>query len=261
MTRIGMKGMGSLGDMLFLTPALKVIKDAVIEIHNDKQCLEVSSVFKNLAKVECVDNPNERPYIINKDNTHTAQRVLNYYGISNVSCIPKVILDDNEVDWAEGFLAKYKNPVVIVNDNAGSHDRSNFRAHYVRPPVELMQHFCNELIKDNLTVLQFGRQEDNMFTPLRGAEYIRGLNIRQILACFSVIGSGFFGDSGLYHAMLSVGGIANVFIPDESRFYGYGYRDLHYTPELWKGEPIRVKYFNFHKNQEQLYKPYDVKTV
>jgi hypothetical protein len=245
---LGLKGTGTLGDSLWLTPAIWGLKakgiSAKVQMHDDRQCREVATIFDNLCPVEFVDNPPERLYITNKENTHSAQRILNELKLDNVNCIPKIILNDNEIDWATALLKEYKNPVAIVNDNSGSHDLTNTRAQYVRPRSSLMQQQADDWMGEGNTVLHL-ISGNRPFTRLTGCVEITGFNIRQLAACYKVVGRGIFSDTGNYHLMLAVGGKCLVLVPDESQKFGYIYSDLHYTPELWRGEEIRARYCNF----------------
>lgn len=249
---LGLKGTGALGDALWLTPAIWGLKtkgiDVKVQMHDDQQSREVAKIYDNLCPVEFVSDPPQRLYIINKDNTHSAQRVLNELKLDNINCIPKILLNDYEIDWAKWLLKEYKNPMVVVNDNSGSHDLTNARAQYVRPRPSLMQQQVYDWAKEGNTILHL-ISGNKPFTRLTGCVEISGFNIRQLAACYKVVGRGVFSDTGNYHLMLAVGGRCLVLVPDESKEFGYNYSDLHYKPELWKDETIRVNYYNFHKNK------------
>lgn len=243
--KIGIKGVGTLGDSLWHTVACKKYKDICFEMHRDNQCRQVSTIFNGLAKVDFVENPSELLYKINKDKTHYAQRILNYLGDTENNCIPKVIIAENEIKWARNFLNKYQNPIVVINDNSGKNDPGNIRARYVCPPDAQMEYVASKLKELGYSVLQFG--QSNNFSKLQNSIPILDLSIRDILACFSIIQFGYFPDSGLYHAMLSVGGRATVLHPPESINFGYIFEELHYLPHLWKNEEIRVNYIDYTK--------------
>jgi hypothetical protein len=236
---------GSLGDALLLTAPMKIHNDITVQMGKDQQSREVSAIYNGIANVEFVDRPIKELYHINNDLTHHAQRLLNQLKITEVNCIPKILVTKDEKDWAQEFLKDYKNPLVVINDNSGCHDKNNPRASYVRPPVVLMQQVANDYLKQGFELLQFGRKEDDRFTPLENTKKIRGLTIRQLAACYSVIGNILTGDTGDYHLMLSVGGSAVVLCPLESVPMGYLYHELHYKPALWKDEKVRVQYVGF----------------
>ena len=250
---LGNKGNGSLGDTLWISAVLRYIKDIKIILHNDEQCKWTGQIFKNLCEVEYSDNPPDRPdniIDVTKEpylSSHRSRKILLASGITDKVSIPFIKLTEDEINWAKDFLKDYKNPIVITNENSGCWDKSNFRAHYVRPPVDLIQKATNQLVKDGFTPLQFGRKEDERFTPLVGAIPIRGFSLREVAACYYIIKQYIGGDTGDYHLMISVGGKATVFIPNESIPLGYIYNDLLYKPENFENSISRVNYINFHK--------------
>lgn len=135
---LGLKDIGSLGDCTYILAAINALRSngekITIQMNKGPQCERVSLIFKNLADVEFVDNAPEAIYKIKGDTSkHASQRALDYLGIKNVSSIGKILLDDDEIDWAKSFLKQYPNPVVVVNDNGGSSTPGNVGAQYRRP--------------------------------------------------------------------------------------------------------------------------------
>lgn len=245
----GFNSTGALGDYTYITAALNVLDNCIVQLHDTEQCRDVSVIFNNLAKVEFVNDPPHPIYKDGNKSIHAAQKVLDKLGITEVNCIPKIRLTQEEIEWAKKFLENYKNPVVVVNDNGGSGDKNNFCAQYKRPPVFLIQNIVNRLKELNYTVLQFGRNDHkdfpNCYTPLNNAIHIRGLSLRQLAACYHVIGKFIGGDTGDYHLMLSVGGKSIDLIPPENPRLGFIYDELLYYDFLWKNEKPRVKYICF----------------
>jgi hypothetical protein len=238
---LGLRGNGSLGDALWLTPPMKVLRNVVVQMHNDKQCHEVSTIYESLATVEFTDMPVETIYRANnEDKTHPTQKVLNVLGITEVNCIPKIQLKLKEINWAKDFLKEYKNPIAIKNENSGINSPSNYRAQYLRAYPESLQYIVNYLISLGYTPLQFG--QNTSFSPLKNTIHIKGLSIRQLAACYFIIGKYIGCDTGDYHLMLSVGGKCYVSIPHQSVQYGYLYYDSLYKPQHFKNEDVRVRY-------------------
>lgn len=227
---IGNKGNGGWGDCLFISAVFRHRRGKVI-LHNDLQSREVATVFNGIAEVEFSDNPPERPDKDCKLPIHRAEKILRSVGIYSRICAPYVKLTKDEIDWAKEFLKDFKDPVLVVNNNSGDFDPNNTRAHYVRPPVKVMQKIINNIIFEGRTPLQFGLKDPAKFTKLDNAVHIQGLNIRQSLACCKVIGVYVGGDTGWEHAMLSVGGYCTTLIPNESKELGYIYSDLLYKKE------------------------------
>ena len=144
---LGNKGNGSLGDILWMTGVLRYIKDIKISLHADERSKWVAKVFENLCEVEHVDHPPERPdniIDITKEpylSSHRSRKILLALGITDEVSVPLIKITEDEINWAKDFLKNYKNPVVIVNDNGGSADKTNFSAlfasHYSKypPPI------------------------------------------------------------------------------------------------------------------------------
>lgn len=240
----------NLGDNLWITPLFKNGVKGSVTFSDTPRTRSIARIFDGLADVDFV------PLVENvqksADETHEAQRILNCWDRTDVNCIPEIKITKEEIEGAQAFLSPYKNPIVVIADNSGSSDPKNYRASVVRPPIPYMQYLCDQAAK-RYTPLQFGLSPNyygqgiSNFTKLNGTVEIRGLPLRQLAACYHVCGKYIGGDTGDYHLMLSVGGKAMVSIPHECR--GYQYRRLLYTEELWKGEPVRVKYFLHRSNK------------
>ena len=236
---------GSLGDNLWITPLFKNGRKGKVIATDIPTIRSLMPLFDGLAEIEFVaaaPDVSKSP-----DQTHEAQRILNYYGISDVNCIPQIKLTPEEVEWARDFLSPYENPIVVIADNSGSSDPNNYRARYVvRPPVENIQYLCDSL-RHKHSLLQFGLKPDfyrlgySNFTKLDGTIEIRGLPIRKLAACYHVCGKYIGGDTGDYHLMLAVGGKAVVSVPPANEYYNT--KSLLYHDSLWKGELTRVRYF------------------
>lgn len=246
----GLQNCGALGDCCYHLAAINELakrgEEVIVEMHQDQQSREVSVIFDGVAKVNFVENPIPKLYE-NKREKHAAQIILDKLGIDNVNCIPKLTLTREELDFACQYLFKYnlKKSIVLAADNLGSYDKTNVGAQYKLPPVWLIQNICSYCVSNGFIVFQFGRKEDKYFTPLTGAIPVRDLTIRQTAACFYFIRQFVGGDSGLYHLNLAVGGKSIVLHPPDNELLGYVKQGLHYTPDLWKSEQIRVKYIDF----------------
>ena len=261
---LGLRQVCSIGDLLFLTPVIHVLRgrgeSVKVQLHDDEQGRSIACLLDGLAEVEHVPWPEERLYILNKEKIHSAKRALHQLGFYNYSCIPKINLTQEELDWGQDYVSQFKNPIIIYRNNSGDLDPINYRAHYVAGPRENMQLMTDYCISQGYTVLQFGHTREivgsgaKSFTPLDGAVHIRNINIRQQACCLAAVKKIIGIDSGLYHLMLSVGGKAVTSIPDENFTLGYEYWDLLYPESEFEG-PVRVKYINhrdFLNNKENI---------
>ena len=240
---------GNLGDFLWLTPLARYVPDLTIQMREgDKRAQSVSPIFDGLCDVEFVENPS--PTKKTNDKIHVTQKILNAYGVFGRNSIPKICLKEEEIKNAKKILSNYKNPIAIINNNSGTNDPLNSRAKYVCPPHKNMQEICNHFIKNGRSVVQFGPTADyydrDTFVPLDGAFIIRGLSVRELAACYHLIGQMISGDTGDYHLMLAVGGECITLIPHESLYFGYIYSDLlyGYVNDDWAGEEPRCTYIN-----------------
>jgi hypothetical protein len=239
----------NLGDNLWITPALKYC-DYPIQMIDEERCRKISKIYNNLTSVQFVETLNYDP--LNNKEIHNTKQIFFQIGLDfkNKNLIPKIKLEESEIKWARIFLEKYENPIVIINDNSGSSDPSNKRASFVLPPREIIQQITSYLSK-KFSVLQFGLAENfyrtgySNFSPLENAYHIRGLEVRQLAACYHVIGKYIGGDTGDYHLMLAVGGRSTALVPEESYKMGYIYNNLFYSKDMWNGEDIRVSYINY----------------
>ena len=242
-------GGGNLGDMLWLTPLARHVPDLTVQLRKgDKRALAVSPIFDGLCNVEFVDNPQDPNK--SKLDVHTTQKILYAYGLLDRNAIPAIKLKEEEITWAKERLKDYPNPIAIINNNSGTNDITNYRAKYVCPPHQYIQEIADFYKANGRTVLQFGPSADyydrDPFVPIYGAVEIRGLTVRQLAACYHVIGEMISGDTGDYHLMLAVGGKCITLVPHENFQLGYIYSDLlyGYAADDWKGEPVRVMYLN-----------------
>lgn len=240
----------NLGDTLWVTPLARYIPDITVQmLASDNRSRLTAPILDGICNVEFVEKTTETP----KDNSviaHVTQRILYAYGQSGNS-IPHVKIKNEEIIWAKEFLSSknidLKNSIVFTNHNSGSGDPSNYRAHYVRPNPEIIKHLA-ELWGNNYgkTILQFGPEskyhDKDPFDPIPNAIHIRGLSVRQLAACYFLIGKMISGDTGDYHLMLSVGGKVGCLVPPHSDSFGYKHWDLLYDSACWAGEQPRVIY-------------------
>lgn len=255
MTTVSFGG-GNLGDALWITPLARYVPDLVVQLRaGDKRAKGVSAIFDGLCEVEFIDNPPDT--IKSKLDVHAAQKILYAYKIVDRNSIPQIKLREDEIAWAKEYLKGYKNPIAIINNNSGTNDPTNHRAKYVCPPHNFIQEISDNYRANGKTILQFGPSKDyydrDPFVPINGAIEIRGLRVRQLAACYHVIGQMVGGDTGDYHLMLAVGGKCAILVPHENFQLGYVYSDLlyGYAADDWKGQPVRVMYLN-HENYRDI---------
>ena len=161
-------------------------------------------------------------------------------GISHLTnCIPTIEITEAEKKWAKACLEPFGDCVAFVADNNGSHDHGDLHArHRIYPDWEPIL----EEYRKRYTVLQFGLS--GRTTPFRNVDHvIPDLTIRELAASYWWIGRYLGVDTGYAHLMLAVGGKSHFLVPQSTSFYRWD--EYHFTPELWRDEAVRVRYFPF----------------
>lgn len=242
----------NLGDTLWVTPLTRYIPDLTVQmLAHDARSRATAPILEGLpCAVEWVERTTETPKA--PIRAHVTQQILAAYGHGGKPSIPRVVLKAAEIEWAIEYLASQgvkdlRRAVAVTAHNSGSGDPTNHRAHYVRPPAAVMQALVGFWRQGGRnTVVQFGPaptyHDKDPFEALPGAVVIRGLSVRQLAACYHVIGRFIGGDSGDYHLMLAVGGKAACLVPPHSDPMGYRHWDLLYDQACWGDERPRVMY-------------------
>ena len=240
----------NLGDTLWVTPLARYAPDLVVQmLANDARSRATAPILDGLpCRVEWVERTTETPKL--KIHAHVTQQILAAYGYAGKPSVPRVMVTIDEILWAIEYLKGLgldpTRTVAFTNHNSGSGDPTNHRAHYVRPPSEVIKTLARFWGGGTWKVAQFGPaptyHDKDPFDPIPNAVQIRGLTVRQLAACYHIIGRFIGGDSGDYHLMLAVGGEAAVLVPPHSDAMGYRHWDLLYDDVCWGGERPRVQY-------------------
>jgi hypothetical protein len=241
---------GNLSDNLFLTPLVKKNPNLEIEMGNEEVHLIRARVFENLIKVTHKDQSELIPPIpFQMGKTHISQAILDYFGIDDINYIPLIKLTEDEINWAKDFLKPYENPLALMPTNSCSWDKNNYLAQVKTFTPEMCDFFIQNFGK-KYTILQFGVESGYYktmkaeFSPINGVIHLKNLNVRQLAACYHVIGKIISCDTGDPYLMIAVGGKVLEVVPMNVESI---YRHWEYTysnESLWKGEKIRAKYFD-----------------
>jgi len=238
---------GNLGDNLWITPACKFVPINV-SLYDEPFSRSISRIYDNIAEVSFI-NSQKQNFIYDRYEHKTIQW-LKYIGIDyqDKNIIPEIKLTKEEELFGVEYIKNIPNPIIVKNENSGTWDAKNTRAHYVCPDEREMQSIVDDLIRQGKTPMQFGLN-DNFFglgethlRPLKGTIQTKGLTVRQLASIYKAVGYYIGGDTGDYHLMLSVGGLAEVLIPEQSEQFGYIYYNLFYRPDMFGKDPIRVQY-------------------
>jgi hypothetical protein len=249
----------NLGDTLWVTPVLRHLPGCTVEmLASDARSRATAPILDGLGHtMKWVDSTVETP----KDNSvqeHVTQRILRAYGLGGRPSIPRIILTGAEIEWAIEYLRSKGVPdlrraVVFVNHNSGTNDPANPRARYVRPHPEVVKALARFWAQGGRnTIVQFGPDPGfydgrDPFDPIPGAVHIRGLSVRQLAACYHVVGKVVTGDTGDKHLGLAVGATVACMVPRHSDAWGYKHWDLLYDGKCWGEERPRLRY-TLHEN-------------
>ena len=229
---------GSLGDCLSLTPLFKKERGVVTMLRNPVTENILSRVYDGIADVEFVDTP-VAPCPETNDNVCFSQRVLNHFGIQDVSAIPLINVTSEEAEWAKEFLKDYTSPVAFNRTVGKPSDHP--LAKYRQIPKDVAETALRKLVSYGHTPLHFGLSAN--YEPIENCVPILDLPIRQFCACYRVIQQYVGADTGDYHLMLAVGGRCYVFVPPS--VWHYNHERTLYFDYAWKNEPNRVEYYQF----------------
>lgn len=247
----------NLGDTLWVTPLARYVPDLVVQmLGHDARSRATAPILDGLCPVEWVGQTEETPKF--PFRAHVTQRILAAYGVLDQPSIPRVLLRPEEIGWAVAYLKARgygRDTIAFTNHNSGSGDPTNHRAHYVRPHPEIIKTLARFWGGGQGQVFQFGPaptfHDRDPYDAIPGAVQCRGLSVRQLAACYHVIGKLIGGDSGDYHLMLAVGGKVACLVPPHSEQFGYLHWDLLYDKVCWGTEIPRVKYV-LHQDWAQL---------
>lgn len=240
-----------MGDTLWVTPLARYVPNLTVQmLGDDARSRATAPILDGLCNVEFVEKTTETPKV--NIRAHVTQRILAAYGHAGKPSVPRVILRPEEITWAIEFLQSKgvtdpRRAVAMTNHNSGSGDPTNVRAHYVRPPNEIIQRLAAFWAQGGRNkIVQFGPaptyHDRDPFQSIEGAIQIRGLTVRELAACYHVLGRFIGGDSGDYWLMLAVGGQVGCLVPPHSDQLGYRHWDLLLDQTCWGAERPRVTY-------------------
>lgn len=243
---------GSLGDWLSLTPLLNARPNSTVIAPDSPHTRQFARLYEGLANVEFTDQP-VPPTLETDDPVCMSQRILNRYGVTDVPAIPIVKLRPDEIEWARTLLAPYSNPVAFNNTTAAARadkpldDLCNYR----RLPDALTASLVGQLARDH-TIIHFGCKASmqNIYAgnwdEIAGVVSIPDLNLRQLAACYHVIGRYVGAATGDLHLALSVDAFVDAFVPPSVWHYRH---DLHhYKPENFGTDTVKIVYHTYYVN-------------
>lgn len=239
---------GSLGDWLSLTPLLARLGNVKVVAKDSPHSRAFAALYEGLAEVEF--SKEEIPHVPESGTGPFSRRILNAFGMTGPA-IPAIRLRADEIEWAKGFLASYSNPVAFNNTCGGAqadkpiNDISNWR----RMPDNVAKHVVKDLRAQGKTPLRFGTKR--LFAiyanhdEFDGVVNLPDMPLRQVAACYHVMGEYWGADTGDHHLMLAVGGVSHCFVPPDTWHYMHS-RHL-YLGDAWGTDEVRERYYQFPK--------------
>ncbi len=245
---------GNLGDILWTTPLARYEPNLIVRLREgDAKVKATAPVLQGVVAVVTFE-PSPPETAQAPIHAHVTQRILAAYGHAGRPSVPRIILTAAEIRAAlDRLLPLGLSPesCAVVNHNSANGDPTNHRAHYVRPPSEVMHRLASFHMKGGRAkVFQFGPAPGfytwDPFDPIPGAIHIRGLSVRELAACYHVIGKVISGDTGDMWLALAVGAKVACLVPPHSDVMGYRHWDLHLDAVCWGNELPRIRYALHH---------------
>lgn len=207
MIKIGTsKGSCGMGDVLLLTSICKHIPNQVyVELFPRAEKYKL--FFDNICLgVEIKDNA-----VVTEDvgSGHFAQRKMRGLGLNNKCYLPYIYPKKEYINTGLALSSQYKNPVAFVANCAAYPE-------YRQPDINILQNCVNHLIEKGHTVLQFGMSCN--FTKLNNTIPIVDISVYELLCYYSAIKHIVGVDTGDIHAMIALGGSADILIPPSSPY-------------------------------------------
>lgn len=251
---------GGLGDWLSLTPILRAARDKglnpLVLAPDSPHTREFATLYQGLAEVQFLvaGDPQLTPTPETNEDTCFSRRILRAHGFVDVSPIPYVEVLPRERQEAEDLLRSYwgrtmwalvaiaPSPGAARSDLPDSHI-----ANYRRWPIELRDRLIERLHSQGLQPVRFGTRAKQAHIyanheQIEGVLSIPDLSLRQLAACYAVIGRYVGCDTGDHHLAIATGGQSHVYTPPSTWFYPH-VKHL-YGPEAWAeaGESPREAY-------------------
>ncbi len=250
---------GGFGDWLSLTPTLRAARDLgrnpLVLAPDSPHTREFATLYQGLAEVEFLPAGDARltPTPETNEATCFSLRIMRAHGLTG-SPIPHVEVTETEKLWASAFMIgrmyafRDMKPVVIAPSPGGARADlpDSHIANYRRWPAELLESLVDRLHNQGLMPVRFGCKttQSHIYanhSEIAGVLSIPDLSLRQLAACYSVIGRYIGCDTGDHHLALATGCTNDLWTPPSTWFYNHS-RHL-YGEDAWAlaGEEPREK--------------------
>jgi hypothetical protein len=227
---------GGLGDWLSLTPTLRAARDAglnpLVLAPDSPHTREFATLYAGLAEVEFL--PAGHPSLIATPETDEptcfSLRIMRAHGLTG-SPIPYIEGEPHELLAATSLLSHFCAPSKMVaiapSPGAARADLPDSHiANYRRWPEALRDRLIERLHSQGLQPVRFGTKATQQHIYQNHAEWpgvltIPDLNVRQLAACYAVIGRGVMTDTADRHLLIATGGVVDLWVPQPTWFYDH----------------------------------------
>ena len=251
-----------MGDWLSLTPILRHMRDLgrnpLVIARDSPHTREFGTLYRGLAEIQWEPASAPTPPTLQSDSDSCfSRRILEGHGVYHVSAIPHVEVSSEEREWATAFLAWFGPKLTAFCPTIGSARDTlpeDHIANYRRMPRKLAAELVKRLLDSGRKPVWFGTKDTqqhiyrNRF-EIEGVISVPDLSVRQLAACYSVIGEYVGTDTGDHHLMLSVGGRCETWVPTSRWFYDH--KKFLYDSKAWLAEEPRETYRVFEQSEPQ----------
>lgn len=235
-----------LGDTLLLTPLFKN-NPGTIEFNRTPRGVQISELFRGLANIKFVDKvlPESEYFTKYGDITkklplsHACKNYCSIFGVETNNFIPKVILAEEEKQFAREFIKDLKNPITIT-PITGAFPNDPQKTNTWMLNQEKWNELTAELSKKH-DILYFSGPGTKF--PINNTIELFSMDVRKMCAIFNICGRNIGIENGLLHAAIASGATTYNLV----HTFGWGYNiyapNYIYTDDMWTNEPKRAFYF------------------
>ncbi len=211
-------------------------RDPLVIALDSPHTREFATLYQGLADVEfaakgmfVADTPET-----DEQDRCFSQRILAAHGLQGANPIPYVEVTGEELTWASDFLARktqrdVKSLVAVAWAPGGARADlpDTHICNYRRWPTELRDRRIDALHSQGFLPIRFGTKgsQSHIYAnheEVAGVLSVPDLTLRQLAACYSIIGRYCGTDTGDHHLMLAAGGACDIWIPPSTWFYPHG---------------------------------------
>lgn len=235
-----------LGDTLLLTPVFKN-NPGTMEFNRTARGSQISELFRGLCDIRFVDKvlPESEYFNIYGDITkkqplsHACKNYCSIFGVETNDFIPKIILTEEEKQFAREFTKDLRNPITIT-PIAGNFPTDMQKTKTWMLGQNEWNELTSELSKEH-DILYFSKSGTNF--PINNTIEMFGMDVRKMCAIFNICGRNIGIENGLLHAAIASDATTYNLVHTFSWGYNIYAPNYIYTDDFWQNETKRAFYF------------------